>query len=277
MANSLAVRCLALASSLCLSGAAEAAPPAGTYEADVVGSEVEVWFLEGPHELCEEYGEDSICVSSEVHTDALGIVSGTGLISFHLVDGANTFDLNLPLDVVGKSSGSTKKPRVALQISGEGVTIMQDEELGTLQVDTTGQGKFTCTNPWPHVAEFACKGRLKLCLHDLGRRSCFSDAFEIPVAASGGPWTLSLTLATDDKKKVTGTATTGLANGEAEAFTVTGKYDAKKDRSSLKLKKVDPSSKDRVSWSNFVESLDAGTIDFKLANESGKLKLIPPP
>jgi hypothetical protein len=142
----------------------------------------------------------------------------------------------------------------------------------------TATANFTCRDPLPHRVEFACKGRLKLCAFALGHRICGSGAFPLELGAAGSAWLLEMDLATGDHGAVTGTATATLANAASESFAVTGKYNAKRNQSALKLESMDPLSKDKASFSNLivdVDSVTSGKLKFVVAGEKGTETIVP--
>jgi hypothetical protein len=266
----------AFLSGLCLAGAAFAGPPQGGYSLEVGGND-EIWVPYGTHEECGGDSNLQLCIESDFATDSSGAVSATGSFNF---TGFITGDL--PMVATGQMGGSTAKPKgkVAISFSGPGTFTKKD---GSVMSGTaSGGGKLTCRHKLPADELFICGGRFKLCFEPEGlpRHCASAGGFEMEVLAAGGPWTLLMDLATDDTGAVSGEVTANLATlAEPEFLVVSGKYNAKKDRSSLKLTSFAP-SKDKLSFSNLVVgpgTLSSGKLTFRVSGQSGKLVLVPPP
>jgi hypothetical protein len=257
---------------LCLAGAAWAGAPNGAYDL-LIGGDNEIWAPSGIYADCGSDAGLSVCVNSDVLTSPSGLVTGTG--SFVMT---GPIEGDLPMTIAGQMSGRASDPKgkVAFAFFGP-VTVDVD---GTLvPADTSGSLKLTCRNR-THADVFVCHGRMKLCVAAFGRRKCLGGAVETFLHAEGGPWHLFTELATDSANVVTGAASAQLAYGVPGDYTALGKYDAKKDRSKLKLTSNDPESKDKLSFSNLVvsgDSLVSGTLKFKVSGLTGAETVLPPP
>ena len=259
---------------LLLAGAALAGPPNGPYAVEV-GDANGVSFLSGDNEECDGDSSLSLCIVTSVATDATGVVSGTGSFNF---TGFIAGDLPMTLD--GHMAGSTSKPiaKVVVAFSGP-ATLTSDGSM--FLGEASGGGKLTCKRSLPADEFFSCAGRLKLCFAAMGHRVCKGGGgFVMEVRGASGSWLLGLDLATSDTGAVTGNATATLANAAAETFAVTGKYNAKRDQSTLKLKSLEPPSKDKASFGNLAvttDSVTSGKLKFTIAGEKGTETILSPP
>ncbi|HKC52716.1 MAG TPA: hypothetical protein VKF60_18150 [Myxococcota bacterium] len=258
---------------LSLPATAFAGPPDGAYSLEVGGAN-EIWYPAGDDMLCDTRGADSIClVTTGAATDGLGNVSSTGELQ---LDFPGTVVGSLPMTVVGKLSGSTAKPTPKVEIDASGTVTFTG--LGTVQMTATG--KFTCRDPLPHASEFECKGRARLCAMAVGRHSCTSGGLHMLLGAAGGSWILAMSLATDADGLVTGDATATLTNASVESFSVTGKYNAKRDRSTLKLVSTTLESKNKAAFANLLTDagiIVSGKLAFVIAGEKGTENVLPAP
>jgi hypothetical protein len=259
----------------CLAAAAYAGPPDGEYSVDVGGAN-EVWYPAGDNQLCDTRDGDTICiVTTGAATDGEGSVTSAGELQIHF---PGLLDGNMPMTSAGKLSGSTAKPTAKVALDASGLVTFHD--VTDIDVQMTAAGKFACANPLPHAAEFNCKARVKLCVLFQGHRTCSAGGLRMLLSAGGSSWLLFMALATDDSGVVTGTATATLANAASEAFTVTGKYNPKNDRSTLRLESTDPLSKNKATFGNLVVGPDiaiSGKLAFVIAGEKGTEKILPPP
>jgi hypothetical protein len=262
---------------LCAVGAqtAFAAPPAGTYDVTVGGAS-ELWLPDGPDQLCDTENGDTICVSTLSAADATGAVTGTGELDIHFVD---LLDANMPVTFAGQLGGSTKSPTAKLEAEGSAPAVLHGTDIGDIAGTLSGTTKVTCKNPFPHTAEFQCKGRLRLCFSALGITRCSSGPMFMTLAAVGGEWTLHLDLATDELGDVTGTASATLANEASADYSVTGKYNARTDQSKLAVVPLDPLAKDKLGLSKLVVDalVESGALKFKVAGVKGAAIILPPP
>jgi hypothetical protein len=254
-----------------------AGPLDGDYSLEI-GGENEVWYPDGDDDLpIVEDGDTIDVVTTGAVTSATGGVTATGMFSLHF---PGLIDMDLPIDFTGQTSGTTKKRKAKVAFAGSGSAVLHDDQLGDLTAPTTANGSLTCKHPSPHATEFECRGRVRMCFVDEmsgGRKFCDHLPMFAMFNAAGGPWTLGLSVATDPDGRVTGSATTTLANGAAQSHSVTGKYNAKKDTSTLKVRTLELGSKDKVDASKLLESLDAGKLTFKIAGQTGKVTLVPGP
>jgi len=274
--NGVMMRNIAIASLLlvlCLPATAFAGAPDGAYSLEVGGAN-EIWYPAGDDMHCDTRGADSIClVATGAATDGLGNVSSTGELQ---LDFPGTVVGSLPMTLIGKLSGSTAKPTPKVAIDASGPVTFTGR--GTVQMTATGT--FTCRDPLPHASEFECKGRARLCAMALGRRSCSSGGLHMLLGAAGGSWILAMSLATDADGVVTGDATATLANATVESFSVIGKYNAKRDRSTLKLVSTTLGSKNKAAFANLLTGagiIVSGKLAFVIAGEKGKENVLPGP
>lgn len=259
---------------LLLAGAALAGPPNGPYAVGIGGPN-SVSFLSGDNEECDGDSSLSLCIVSSVATDATGVVSGTGSFNF-----TGFIAGDLPMTVGGHMAGATSKPIAKVIVAFSGPATLTSN--GSMFLgEASGSGKLTCKRLLPADEFFSCGGRLKLCFAAMGHRVCKGGGgFAMQVRGASGAWLLDLDLATSDTGAVTGSATATLANAAAETFAVIGKYNAKRDQSTLKLKSLEPPSKDKASIGNLAvtaDSLTGGKLKFTIAGEKGTETILPPP
>lgn len=272
-----ASRIASLPLALCLAGSAFAGAPEGEYALEVGGPN-EIWFPAGDDEVCEVHLENSICVvTTGAATDGKGAVTSTGMLAFHLVD---LIDMDLPMLAAGNLSGSTKKPKLTVFVSGQGTATLHDDDFPDIEAPTKATGKLTCRNPLPHQPEFVCKGRLKLCFITPEGSFCARGGVHAGFLATGGSWLLAMDLETSKLGVVTGVASATLANATSEDFGVTGKYNPKKDSSKLKLVSTDPLSKNKAAFANLVVEpglVTSGKLTFTIARGKGKEVIVHAP
>src|SRR5262249_4094538 len=148
----------------------------------------------------------------QVDLDNLGVMSVGGIAS-----------ANVPFLVTGKISGTSDAPKVKLAMTFAG-------EISVLGFAGSGKGsiKMSCApDDFSVPTGQSCAGRLHFCGGAAGvGHACAGGPFDSALPASGGDWTLSLELATDESNQVTGSAvvTLGDDNATTGSFTVTGKY-----------------------------------------------------
>lgn len=266
---------------MCLAGTAIAGPPQGGYTLDVGGAN-EVWYPDGDDRFCDTENDDEICfVTTGVATDGTGGVTGTGRFQIHF---QGEIDADLPMTLVGKLGGTTGKPKPKVTVDAAGISVFHFPDLGMPNVDVpmTLAAKFTCANPLPHSSKFSCKGRGKICATAFGRRKCFGGGGLLMThTAGGGSWHLAMDLATSKTGEVSGELTATLANGATEGFyVVKGKYNPKKDSSSLKILSTEPLSKNKIAFTNLVVgpgTVTSGKMTFTIAGEKGKEVIVPAP
>ena len=247
---------------------ARAAPLSGHFEIPI-SAPAQIYELQ-QHVHLSIPGATSVVFEVDVSARALASVVGDGIVDFlGDVSGACS------VDVSGKVSGTVAKPSAqiavafagpvsVLGVTGDGKGLLKlrcgpDDDLGPTQLD--------------------CKGTVKFCAAAPGLgHACGTAPAETTLATIGGDWTLVLDLETDERGVITGTAVTALGSTEVPDFTVTGKYDARKDVSSLSFKAVSPlvQKVTRISLKNFAPGV-SGTLRFKIAGMSGAVDLAPAP
>ncbi|HTO07374.1 MAG TPA: hypothetical protein VMR86_10000 [Myxococcota bacterium] len=264
---------------LCLAAPARGAPPAGPYSY-LIGGDSEIWYPSGDAEFCEPDAPGSSCLDTSVSTGGTGAVLGTGVWHAHITGQA---DGDVGFTIAGQLAGSTRvpKPKIVVEFAGD---ITLHVEGVDVPLAVTGTGKFTCKNPLPHGPTFQCPGHAKLCGVALGRKKCFgTGSVRIDLAAAGGPWRLDTDLLTDPNTgAISGDGAATLQNTSSQAYVAKGKYSAKSDLSKLTLTPLDPTSKNKVTFSDtfgaYVPGGPSKKIKFKVAGVSGVFLIpIPPP
>ena len=166
----------ALGVSLAWGPRAGAEEPSGGYTIEING-ESGLIVPTGEAEVCE----DGVCVSTDVTTSVSGLVSGSGAVAIE----SDATDIDLQL--VGRVSGSTAKPKLVLAFLAEG-----DAD----GVDLQGKGKLKCAlGSAPGLLE--CTGKAKICAFELGQKlGCEKLPFATQVAFLRQPFALDLDLDT---------------------------------------------------------------------------------
>ena len=247
----------ALGLSLAWALPARAEEPAGAYTIEING-ESGLIVPTGDGEVCQ----DGVCVSTSVTTNADGVVSGSGVVALD-TDVTGTIDLEL----AGRVSGTTAKPKVALAFAASG-------EADGVHVE--GKGKLKCQlGSAPSALE--CTGKMKVCAFELGQKlGCEKLPFATQVAFLRQPFALDLDLQTVLKGTVTGDANARIGAITVASYAAKGKYKASADASTLVLKSTDPSQKTKVALKKVVLSAGgptAGTAVFKLMGQKGTAEL----
>jgi hypothetical protein len=236
---------------------AAAEEPGGAYTIEVNGDSG-LLVPTGEGEVCDS----GICVSTNVATDADGIVSGSGLVE---LDGSVTGTIDLAL--AGRVSGTTAKPKLALAL------LAQGEADG---VHVEGKGKLKCRlGSVPSMLD--CTGKLKVCAFQLGKKlGCEKLPFATEVAFLRQPFALDLDLQTVLTGTVTGEASARIGAITIASYTAKGKYKASTDASNLVLKSVNAAKKTKVALKKVVLAAGAptaGTAVFKLMGQKGSVAL----
>ena len=195
-------------------------------------------------------------------TDAVGVVSGSGDVS---IDSGATADIDL--DLAGRVSGSTAKPKLVLAFAAAGQAN---------GVDVAGKGKLKCAlGERPNALD--CTGKAKLCAFQLGHKlGCEKLPFATQVAFLRQPFELDLDLQTVLAGTVTGEAGARIGAITIASYVAKGKYNASADASTLVLKSQDPARKTKVALKKVVLAAGgptAGTAVFKLMGQKGKVEL----
>ena len=247
----------AMGVSLAWAPRAAAETPSGGYTIPING-ESGLVVPTGQGEVCQ----GGVCVSTDVTTDAVGIVSGSGNVS---IDAGATADIDLAL--AGRVSGTTAKPKLALAFVASGQANGASVE---------GKGKLKCV--LGNVAgELDCTGKARLCAFQLGHKlGCEKLPFATQVAFARQPFELDLDLQTVLMGTVTGEAGARIGAITVASYFVKGKYKPGTDASNLVLKSSDPAQKTKVALKKVVLAAGAptaGTAVFKLMGQKGKVAL----
>ncbi len=246
----------ALGVSLAWGPRAGAEEPSGGYTIEING-ESGLIVPTGEAEVCE----DGVCVSTDVTTSVSGLVSGSGAVAIE------SDATNIDLQLVGRVSGSTAKPKLVLVFLAEG-----DAD----GVDLQGKGKLKCAlGSAPGLLE--CTGKAKVCAFELGQKlGCEKLPFATQVAFLRQPFALDLDLDTILGRTVTGDAAARIGAITIASYVAKGKYKSSADTSTLVLKGADKSLKTKVALKKVVLAEGgptAGTAVFKLMGQKGVVEL----
>jgi hypothetical protein len=228
---------------------AAAGPPSGAYQVTVSGSQ-EIFLPSGSIHDCASNpnGSVGVCFDVDFAADELGAFGGGGT-----VDVSGIASGTLTATATGRVVGTVEKPRasVSLRFSGG---------IDALGYPGTGRGVIAlgCQRDPLNPPLLACKGRIGVCgsVRGLGS-ACVGAPIATSIGAEGGPWTLTLDLATDPKNRVTGLAEVTLATGQSIDFDVVGTYNARGD----------------FSLTRFSPDAGTGLLRFKLGGQVGSVDL----
>lgn len=261
--SSLAVSVLVLAVASPLRAGAE--PPSGSYTIDVPAEPGIVVPAQARESYCEILEDITICLSGEPATDGSGAIRGDAQLEF-----TGEVEGTLVGTFGGKVSGPAGDPRVAftMEFAGELYSWWENQ---TFDVQVTQRTR--CIRD-EIAGGFYCQGPLRTCASFEGSRvGCGSVRAGFVVEEESAAWQLGLELATDGSGVVTGTATVELETGSVFAYTVTGKYDARRDSSSLRLTGLGDASRSKLRLSSAVLSggtATAGTLDYQISGQKGR-------
>lgn len=248
----------ALAVSLAWAPRAGAEPPTGGYTIPIDG-ESGLIVPTGEAEVCQA----GVCVSTDVTTDSDGVVSGSGLIE---VD--TDITASVDLELAGRVSGTTEKPKLVL------VFLASGDAKG---VDLEGKGKLKCTLPEGALGLLDCVGKLKVCAFELGQKlGCEKLPFATQVAFARQAFALNLDLQTILNKTVTGEASAQIGAVTIASYLVKGKYKSADDVATLALKGTDPELKTKAVLKGVqlaAGGASAGTAIFKVMGQKGRVEL----
>jgi hypothetical protein len=243
-----------------------AAPPSGSVPAIVVGGPASVFLPVGHSEQCDSISGLTGCLSIDTVADGAGGVTGSGMLTL-----SDLIDAELPLQLVGQTTGTVEKPKSKLNFQFAGPI-----DVAGITGAADGSGSLKCAGDPLTPGLFNCDAHIKFCLAVPGvvRRRCVSGAFpDLAVQGDGGPFELDLTLATDAKNKVSGSGRVTLKTGQQLDYVVSGKYSPKIDASSLKLTGTGLAKKATVSLKKFTADAAAGLLKFKLGGQKGSADL----
>lgn len=250
--------------------AAFAEPPQGEFSV-TVGGAAQLRLLDGETGPdCDNGLPTEICTSSSMHTDAAGDVTGTQtLVSEGTSDGTIIFVFN------GTAKAQPGIAKSKLLFTPEGTLTTNG-----LVETASGQGKAFCRDDITTGDSFICDAKVRLCLESIFGLECNRFFTSMIFAEQQAPWDLDLVLATDERGAITGSAVATLGNGVVIDFTVTGKYNAKKDESALSVKGLGAGIKSKVKVKRLAVNeegvLVAGRLKFKIAGQVGAFEISPP-
>ena len=253
---------------LSLAFAARAAAPVGDIPTIVVGGAQSVFLLIGHSEQCDSLSGLDGCLIVDTVADGVGGITGSGMLQF-----SGIAEGDLPMTLVGKTTGTTENPVTNLKLAFEG--ILDIPQLGA-QALTTGNGKLRCKGDDFTPSLSHCDVRMRICLkvEGLGRKCARAGIPDLEVEGQGGPFNLDLSLATDPMNKITGTGRVTLATGQLLDYDVTGKYSPKKALSNLTFKGIGAAKNAKLSLKGFASDASQGKLQFKLGGQKGKVDLV---
>lgn len=247
---------------------AAADPPSGSYTIEPPAEAGILVPAEAQAPDCDTVEGITICLSGQPTTDGSGVIGGDAQLDFSGdVEGTLTGTFG------GTVSGAAGDPRVGLtmQLSGELYSWWENEFF-----DVTVTQRSRCVRN-EIVGGFYCLGPLRTCAYSSGSRvGCGSVTAGFAVDEQSSAWQLGLELSTDERGAVTGTATVELETGLSLAYTVTGKYDARRGSSSLRLAGLGDAAKSKLRLSSAVlagGTATAGTLDYQISGQKGRTTL----
>ena len=264
-------RCLFVSLACALAGPSDADPLDGEFALDF-GYENAVW---GPgssdvSEECDETG----CFSGDFAVDQRGKVTGGMSFTLDFVSDGIHVTGGMNGDFKGKVKGKNAVAQMTLTSKPRGVLMAPGYP------DLPLKGAFSMLEVLDgNAMTSTLSGSVKLCAKGAG---CQKDALPVEVTPlgapeeGGGPWTLDLLLGTDAKGVISGTALASFPDGSAPIhFQVKGKYDAKKDESSLKLASDDPGPGATLKFSHVTHvapdtTFEAYQVKYKICGQSGQ-------
>jgi hypothetical protein len=246
-----------------LASHAAAETPAGAYAIDVSG-DAGLAFPFGVAELCEDTSGGEVCLSSDVETDASGVVTGAAIMT---VEAAGA-ELALTLD--GQILGTTAKPKTVLDFTAEGTAYGYEVE---------AEGRMRCALDATMPDQQLCRGKAKVCGFVGGVRvGCKRLPFATILQLERVPFVVALDLATAGNGAVSGDATVqvDVEGAPPIAYGAKGKYKPSTDVSNLKLPSADPAQKTSLAFQGLelaAGGATAGSVAFKIAGQKGKATL----
>jgi hypothetical protein len=246
----------ALGLSLTAAPRARAEQPAGAYTVEINGDGGLI-VPTGTAEVCQ----GGVCVSTDVTTNANGVVSGSGVVTIA------SETANVDLVLAGRVSGTVAKPKLVLGFAATGTAN---------GMSVAGKGKLKCALKNTPAA-LDCTGRAKVCAFQLGHKiGCEKLPLTTQVAFQRQPFALDLDLQTVLQSTVTGAANARIGAITIASYAAKGKYKASTDASTLLLKGTDSSQKTKVVLRKVVLAAGAptaGTALFKLMGQKGAVAL----
>lgn len=252
--------------SLVFALAASAGPPAGAIPTIVVGGPSSIFLPVGHSEQCDSISGLTGCVIVDTVADGIGRITGAGVFELSGIASAE-----LPLELVGTTTGTVEKPKAKLVFTFAGPVDIQG-----IPGAGDGSGSLKCAEDTFSPGVFDCDAHVKFCLGVPGlvRRRCASGSFpNLVLEGDGGPFELDLTLATDASNNVTGAGQVTLETGQLLDYVVSGKYSPKTDVSTLKFTGMGLAKKATLSLKKFSTDTGAGLLKFKLGGQKGSVDL----
>ena len=261
-------RLLLVSLACALAGPSDAEPLNGDFALDF-GYENAVWgpgASESPEE-CDETG----CFSGNMSIDARGkVTGGLSYAADFMSDG-----LHVTGGMAGLIKGKVKGKDAVAQLK------LASKLKGTLSApgypDLPIKGSMVSVETLDgHAMTSTFSGSVKVCVKHGG---CAKDGIPVEVTpldvpeVDGGPWTLDLSLDTDAKGAIQGEALASFPDGSDPIhFVVKGKYNARKDESSLKLVSDDPGPGSTLAFTHVTaDSGFAGyQLKYKICGQSGQ-------
>jgi hypothetical protein len=268
---------VALFGALGLTSAALAEPPAGAY-AIPVGGGSRLTLAHGEAELCEVEKQGEFCTATTTMTTASGLVHGTGTLSL-----TGDFEGSIALQFGGRLHGTTAKPRVRVEMTGDGAV---SDGSATFDV-SADDGKMKCKLDPAQADRFLCKAWLRLCAV-VGGRSIDCTRLKFPVALAAEtapPFTVNLELESDADGRISGTSLVQVDVGsespndsEIEFAVSKGKYKASSDRSNIAFRWAFGDESNKLALKKIAleaGTATSGTIVFNVAGQKGKFEIAP--
>ena len=254
---------------------AGAEPPDGDYEVVFSGAQ-RIWNPIGEDfESCETESSAgftaTFCSTGESSVDAAGRLDGSA--SFEA-----TGDIQGTLlgTLIGSVKGSDRGPdKASFTLAVQGV--LNYVGIGTFDAFATARGKASVTDDGLVTGTM----KMKICLEGVVRgrrvRDCGSTSLDVTDVAIGGDWTLLLSVVPGIGGQLSGTARAVMIDGGPYDFGVIGRYDARRDESSLVLAPTGASSEGASLSFKKLETTGAeitgGQVRFKLRGIKGKAEL----
>jgi hypothetical protein len=241
---------LSLGLAAALAGPARAVAPSGTYHFEFGGPQ-SIWVLEGGVDCEPDIG----CFDLPVVCDPRGSCTGSGEL------------LGLAGGIRAKLRGNdrTGVTRVTLAFRFEGV-FAEGPLLGVeARVTGTQKGQIDASGASSLLT------RAKACLVGLGCETV-RESGSFDVAPGEGDWELDLDVVNVDGTTLAGSAVASITDEIAYDYTVTGRYDARKDLSSLVLVPDAGSEGSSIRFRNVrvVPGGLLGEIRYKILGHSGR-------
>ena len=265
MARILLLSALVSGLTLALALPVHAEPPTGSYVIDVGGDQSILLPTEIEDSACETADGVTVCIDGAIATDGSGAVTGSALMEL-----SGDIEGELEATLAGSVRGSRNKTKVrlAMDMSGEASS-------GGITLDFEGKARFKCVDT-TGAGSFLCRGRIKLCAFDAGKRiGCESERLDLELTDGGGPWQLRLlNLSTATSGAVTGNAEVTLATGQILTYDVSGKYSSRKDTAKLRLVGTGDAARSKLAFSKAVfegSAVTDGKLAYRIAGQKGKV------